>query len=177
MDQIFNNTIKIIGEHGPTILFVETIYLLWNKSYSLMYYSYGFFLSLILNVVLKGIFQQPRPSEDPKLFNIALKNGTRFKFINGIPHDIFGMPSGHAQAVIFTTLFIHLTLKNRYLTSSFLIISLLTMYQRVKYDYHTVFQVIAGAIVGALFAYFIHYMSYKKIIGKIMSKKDDNTFI
>jgi dolichyldiphosphatase len=177
MNQIFSNIIKIIGEHGPTILFIETIYLLWNKSYSLIYYLFGFFLNLILNLVLKGIFQQPRPSEDPKLFNIALKNGTRFKFVNGIPYDIFGMPSGHAQSVIFTTLFIHLTLKNMYLTSTFLIFALLTMYQRVKYEFHTVFQVIVGAIVGALFAYFIHYMSYKKIIGKIMSKKDDNTFI
>ena len=175
--EFFKNTIKFIGQHGPVILFFESVYLLWKKSNLLMYYAYGFFLNLILNLVLKGLIKQKRPSEDPRLFNIALKNGARFKFINGIPHDIFGMPSGHSQNVFFSTIFIHLALKNPYITFLFLIISLLTMYQRVTCDFHTSFQVIVGATVGCMFSYFIYYLARKNIIGKLLNKPDDNAFV
>ncbi len=173
----FKNTIKFIGQHGPTILFFQSVYLLWKKSNLLIYYVYGFFLNLILNLILKGLIQQPRPSEDSRLFNIALKNGARFKFINGIPYDIFGMPSGHSQTVFFSTFFIHLALKNPYITFSFLIISLLTMYQRVIYNFHTSFQVVVGAAVGCVFSYLIYYLARKNIIGKILNKPDDNAFV
>ncbi len=71
-----------------------------------MYYVYGFALNAILTLGLKGIFKQPRPSEDLKLFNLAIKDSKRFKFVDGYPYDIFGMPSGHASSVIYSTMFI-----------------------------------------------------------------------
>lgn len=174
MSEILKNTFNIVGQYGPIILNFETIYLLWNKSNLLVYYLFGACLNFMLNFVLKGIFKEPRPLEDPKLFNIALKNGVRFKFANGVPYDIFGMPSNHAQEAFYSTIFIHLALNNVYVTLLYLIISLITMYQRVDRKSHSVIQVIAGAMVGSSFAYFIYYMASKKIIGKINTKKDDN---
>ena len=103
-----------------------------------------------------------------------MKNGVRFKFANGVPYDIFGMPSNHAQKAFYSTIFIHLALKNIYVTLLYLIISLITMYQRVENKSHSVVQVIAGAMVGGIFAYFIYYMASKKNIGKINTKKDDD---
>ena len=48
------------------------------------------------------------------------------------------------------------------------------MYQRVKYNYHTVLQVTVGAIVGSLFGYFVYYLSQEQIKGKINEKPDEN---
>lgn len=174
LEEFVKSFIKKFGKIGPLTLFFISIYLLRNKSNLLYYYICGFFLSSILNLVLKGIIKEPRPSEDPKLFNIALKHSIRFRFINGYPHDIFGMPSGHAQSAFFSTIFIYLALKDIGITLFYLFIALLTMYQRVLFNSHTVTQVFAGAIVGILFGGFIYVMGSKKIIGKLRAKKDDD---
>lgn len=163
-----------IGIYAPLMLFLSSLYLLWNKHNLFYYYLTGIFLSEILNLVLKGIIKEPRPLEDPKLFNIALKHSTRFKFVNGYPHDIFGMPSGHAQSVFFSTFFIYLALKDIKITIFYFIVALLTMYQRVLFKQHTVLQVFAGAIVGILFSGFIYMMARQKIVGILKAKKDDD---
>jgi cellulose synthase/poly-beta-1,6-N-acetylglucosamine synthase-like glycosyltransferase len=54
----------------------------------------------------------PRPSEDADRFNLALTHGRRFIFKSGVPFDVFGMPSGHAQMVFYSTTFVYLSLKN-----------------------------------------------------------------
>ena len=162
------------GKSGPLVLFIYSLYLLWNKSNLLYYYIFGVFLNAILNLVLKGIIKEPRPSEDPKLFNIALKHSIRFKFVNGYPHDIFGMPSGHAQSAFFSTIFIYLALKDPKISFIYLLICLITMYQRVLFKSHTVLQVFAGALVGILFGGFIYLMARQKIMGKLRAKPDDD---
>mgnify|MGYP000026166406 CR=1 FL=1 len=150
MDKVFTK----LGSFGPIILYIAASYLLWKKNTSFYYYQVGFFTSAILNLVLKGIFKQPRPSEDPREFNLAIKNGHRFIFKNGIPHDIFGMPSGHAQSVFFSAMFILLTLKiTPYIASIYLFIVLNTGYQSVKYKYHTISQVIIGGLIGLSLGY------------------------
>lgn len=167
---IFSN----FGRIGPIILLIISSYLLWDKPTLFYYYQFGFITSAILNIILKGIFKYPRPSEDPKEFNLALKNGKRFIFKNGIPHDIFGMPSGHSQASMFTTAFIFLALKNTKITLIFLIMTLLIMYQRIKDNHHTFMQVFVGAIVGMLYAYLFYYFSQQSLTGKLNEKPDDN---
>jgi len=163
-----------LGNLGPIILYLIANYLLWDKPTTFYYYQVGFVTSAILNLVLKGIFKQPRPSEDPKEFNLAIKNGHRFIFKNGIPHDIFGMPSGHSLTSLFTTIFIFLSLKNVKILFGFLAMSLLIMSQRVIDNHHSLFQVIVGASVGALYAYLFYYFSSEKLKGKIEEKPDDN---
>jgi len=163
-----------LGSLGPIILYLIANYLLWDKPTTFYYYQVGFVTSAILNLVLKGIFKQPRPSEDPKEFNLAIKNGHRFIFKNGIPHDIFGMPSGHSVASLFTTVFVFLTLKDAKIFSGFLLMSLLIMSQRVVDNHHTIFQVTVGACVGILYAYLFYYFSEAKLKGKIEEKPDDN---
>ena len=170
MDTVFTK----LGSFGPIILYIAASYLLWKKNTSFYYYQVGFFTSAILNLVLKGIFKQPRPSEDPKEFNLAIKNGHRFIFKNGIPHDIFGMPSGHSSASLFTTAFIFLCLNDVKITLGFLFYSLLIMSQRVIDNFHTVFQVAVGAGVGALYAYLFYYFTQQSLKGVIEEKPDDN---
>jgi membrane-associated phospholipid phosphatase len=170
LDNIFSN----IGQFGPIILFLFSLFLLQKKQTLLFYYIVGFFSNAILNLVLKGIIKQPRPNEeDTKLFDLAIKNGHRFSFKNGIPHDIYGMPSGHAESCLYSTLFIYLALKQKNILYFYLAISIITMAQRVIYNMHTVIQVIVGAIVGGLFGYCIYKLARSNIQGKITEKLDD----
>jgi len=172
MDML-SNTFNVTGNYGPLFLTIYSFYLLWNKQNLFFYYTVGLFLCFILNLVLKGLIQEPRPSEDLKTFELALKNGRRFVFKDGIPHDIFGMPSGHAQSSLFSTVFIFLSLKKQNILGIYLLISLITMAQRVAFNHHTISQVFVGAIVGGLFGYLMFYIAQNKLMGVIREKKDD----
>ena len=161
------------GQYGPIILIIYSCYLLWDKSNLFFYYIVGIFINAILNLIIKGIIQEPRPSEDLKTFELSLKNGRRFLFKDGIPHDIFGMPSGHTQSSLFSTIFIFLSLKNLNILRVYLLISFIIMAQRVAFNHHSIPQVIVGAIVGGIFGYFMFYMAQNKLMGVIREKIDD----
>jgi len=163
----FIEFLDIIGYLGPFILLFTSICLLWSKSYFFIYYIIGFGLNILLNILLKGIIQQPRPKEDIKLINIAKNNGKR------ISYDVYGMPSGHAQLCFYSVVFIYLVFKSWNWTIFYFAISLLTLFQRVKYKNHTIPQVLVGAVVGAAFSYFIFYTSKKNIGGKWIKKKEE----
>jgi membrane-associated phospholipid phosphatase len=83
------------------------------------------------------------------------------------------MPSGHAQAALYSTVFIYLALQKTNILYFYLLFSLLIITQRVVYNHHTVFQVIVGAFVGALFGYFVFSLAEKKIKNRIREKPDD----
>jgi membrane-associated phospholipid phosphatase len=172
IEKIFN----FIGSSGPLIMFFVTVKLLYLKSNLLTYYCYGFFLNILLNTILKGIFKQPRPSVDPELFKLAIKSENKFKFSNGFPYNICGMPSGHSQSIFYSTIFVYLSLKNKKILIYYLLFSLLVLYHRLYFNYHTVLQVLAGSFVGILFAFFMYYMATQNIIGKLSEKKEDGFY-
>ena len=167
--ELFNK----FGMFAPIILYFCSIYLLWNSHNLFFYYNIGFFINALLNLIIKGIIQEPRPSEDPKTFHLALTHGRRFLFKDGIPHDIFGMPSGHTQSSFFSTMFIYLSFRKQNLLCAYLLVSFLTMIQRVTYKHHTLLQVIIGAVVGCGFGYFVYFLAQEKIKGHITEKADD----
>lgn len=101
-------------------------------------------------------------------------NAGHFFYLDGIPFNIFGMPSGHAQTAFFITVFIYLSLKKNNLFYFFLVYSLFICYQRVKREYHSLPQVIVGALVGSAFGYFMYQLAREKIKGLIKEKQDDN---
>jgi len=169
LSELFNE----FGIFGPLILYFLSIYLLWNNDNLFFYYNIGVFMNALLNLVFKGIIQQPRPSEDPKTFHLALTHGKRFLFKNGIPYDIFGMPSGHSQSSLFSTVFIYLSFRKNNWLYFYLLVSILTMCQRVSYKYHTILQVLIGAVVGAFFGYITYLFAREKIKGRITEKADD----
>jgi membrane-associated phospholipid phosphatase len=160
-----------IGNNGPFILFVFTILFLKNTLNALYYYVIGFILNFILNIFLKATIQQPRPKYNEDLFKLSLQYLKKHESI--VPYDMYGMPSGHAQSVIYSTLFVYLILKNKKIALFYVIISLITLIQRVKGLYHSIFQVLVGSLIGFLFAYFIFYMYQQKMTGNLSLKKDD----
>ena len=162
-----------LGAYGPLILIIISWILLWDNPNMFFYYNIGVFVDAIVNLILKGIVQQPRPLEDLRAFDLALKHGKRFVFKNGTPFDIFGMPSGHAQSVIFSTTFIYLVLKKQNILYLYGLISAITMAQRLTFKFHTGLQVFVGSIVGFLLGKFIYYLSDQKITGSITPRYDD----
>jgi membrane-associated phospholipid phosphatase len=162
-----------IGSYGPAILGISSIYLLRKKRSMFFYYIVGFFINSLLNLVLKGLIQMPRPSEDAGRFNLALTHGRRFLFKNGLPYDVFGMPSGHAQAAFYSCAFIYFSLRNMKILYGYLFLSLVTILQRVIFNYHTPLQVIVGAITGTGIGYAVYYMAKNKLVGRITEKLDD----
>jgi len=170
-NNILNSIIRqidYIGYLGPMLLLVLSIFLLINKTTLLTSYIFGFMLSGILNCILKYIIKEPRPSEDLSIYNASVAHGKRMSF------DKYGMPSGHATGVFYSTAFIFFTLKNPYISLIYLIISMNTAYQRVKYKNHTFLQVMIGAIVGAITGYTAYLFATKKLVGLLKFKKDDD---
>jgi membrane-associated phospholipid phosphatase len=159
-----------IGQYSYAIFFFLSIFLLRNKSNYCFYYIIGIFVNCLLNVVLKQIFRQPRPSEDPEKFKLLIQNSVTYK----VSHDVFGMPSGHAQFAFFSTAFIYFTLLDNYVLLFYLFISLLTLCQRVIYKYHTIFQVIVGSLIGGIFGYFVFQLSTENLKGDIREKMDED---
>jgi membrane-associated phospholipid phosphatase len=160
--------IDYIGYLGPAILMILSIFLLINKATLLSTYIFGLIISCIMNCILKYIIKEPRPSEDLSIYNASIAHGKRVSF------DKYGMPSGHATGVFYSTAFIFFALKDPYISLFYLIISINTMFQRVKYKNHTISQVIVGAIVGAITGYLAYLFATKKLVGLLKFKKDDN---
>lgn len=157
--------INEIGNNGPFILLLSTIYLLWNHK-MLIYYICGFFVNIILNLILKIIIKDPRPSLDKSKFLLALRNSNLIKI------NMLGMPSGHAQSVLYSSSFIFFVLQKW--VPFYLFISIVTIFQRVKFNYHTILQVIIGSIIGSFFAYLVFYLAKNKLKGSMKSKTEDN---
>ena len=71
--------------------------------------------------MLKEIIREPRP------------NDQRFMLFEN-KEDVYGMPSGHAQSIFYSTTFLYLTTASYYLLIISLFVCALTIYQRYHLD-------------------------------------------
>lgn len=167
------NTFNEIGSYGQNLTIILSMYLLWDHTNLFFYYIVGVICDVILNLILRSIIQQPRPCFNSKEVQLALKNNKRFVYKDGIPYDLFGMPSGHSSVVLFSTMFVYLALKKTNWLYVYLIISGITMSQRVYYNHHTLSQVIIGSLLGIGGAYVFYQFAEKKMKGIVREKSDD----
>jgi len=177
---MYNSVKKIFsgfGNNGPLILFALSVFLLRNKENLLYYYILFFVLGEIFNIIIKSLIQQPRPSIDKKTFDLMMKNKERYITRNGVPYDIFGMPSGHSQMVMYSTIYIYFAFHNTKLTLLYLFVSFIILTQRIVDTHHTELQVIVGAILGLILGYFTFLIVKGKMTGKLTQKKDDYALI
>lgn len=163
-----------LGAYGPIILIFISWWLLWDNKNLFFYYTIGIFANAVLNIIFKGIIQEPRPTFDNTHIRLLRTHGKHFFYRNGIPFDMFGMPSGHAQSSVFSTIFIYLALKQTNVLYIYIPLTMLTCYQRIKFEYHYISQVIVGLLVGAAFAHLVYSLAREKIKNKIKCKPDDN---
>jgi membrane-associated phospholipid phosphatase len=156
-----------IGFFAPSILFVLSVLFLRHMSNYLKFYIVGSLLNTILNILLKMIIKEPRPSKEQKFIEIGVTNGSSISF------DKFGMPSGHAQNCGFSLAFITLVFNNPFITTLYLIISLSSLMQRYLYNNHTILQLVVGFTIGLFTGYITYLLGSKYIMGNIKIKKDD----
>ena len=132
-----------VGFYAPLLLFFIVCYHLLNQRKYLLLYILCFFANTSLNKTLKLIFREPRP-DNPVFFS---------KVENYKNEEQFGMPSGHAQSVFFSLVYLYcIKPSSVYLLLFVGFVSLITLYQRWKYRRHTLAQLIIGSLVGGLFA-------------------------
>jgi len=161
--------IDYLGYNGPYLLtFLTVVILLWHKLFTLFaFFTIGYGFNSLINFFIKGIVKEPRPSEDKDVHTLHRITGSRISI------DKYGMPSGHAQHAFYSTILIWFSLKQVWLTLFFLIISLNTLRQRIKYKNHTLKQVVAGSIVGSIVGYIVFLLSQKNLAGSLKVRADD----
>ena len=157
-----------IGLYAPIILFILTIFLLRNMPTYLQFYIIGNILNNILNIILKLIIKEPRPNDEQKAIEIGVVNGSRIGF------DKFGMPSGHAQNCGYNLAFINLILNDLFITTLYILISIVSLLQRYLYKNHSMLQLLVGLFIGIGFGYLTYLLGNKYIMGNIKMKKDEN---
>jgi membrane-associated phospholipid phosphatase len=168
-----------IGNNGPFILWITSLLLLRNKNYYFIYYLIGYVFNILLNQLLKILFKQPRPSVNKHTFDLAIKQMKNINsYTNLISYDaVLGMPSGHTQGVFYSFVYILLVYSTKPLSNLilfyYLSILFITIIQRVYYQFHSINQIIVGAIIGIGYAYFIHYLAKKQIKGLLKVKVEE----
>ena len=98
------------------------------------------------NGALKLIFREPRPDGNIVFDSHEITTGS----------ERYGMPSGHAQSVAFSSMFSYLITKSPKILMGTSFISVITIYQRYKYKRHTIGQLFVGTIIGGLMAVLCH---------------------
>ena len=168
----------IIGKNGPSIVFLISIYLLYKKPILLITYIIGYIFNILFNFGFKGIFRMPRPNENVEKFDAEIRLN---KYIN---FKRFGMPSSHAQAIIYSLVFISAALSiknkekglniNKNWISLIILLSIITLAQRIHFKLHTFFHIFIGSIIGALIGYIFFYYSQVRSRGSLAHKPEQN---
>jgi membrane-associated phospholipid phosphatase len=138
-----------IGFYGPWIAAICVIVALWKRPVFVVLYVIFFWLNQLLNPLLKMIFREDRPSNPVFFSQLERYKGAHF----------YGMPSGHAESVGFSFVFLWLLegYRSWWLYAVGMIMAL-TCIQRWKYRRHTVEQLIAGLFFGGMFAGIVLYV-------------------
>jgi membrane-associated phospholipid phosphatase len=74
---------------------------------------------------------------------------------------------------LLSTIFIYLSLHDIKIAILYLIITLITLSQRVIDNHHTFLQVIFGSLIGVALGYLAYKMAKINVEGKKTAKKDD----
>ena len=156
-----NNYLSRIGYHGPNTMLLLILIVLFTITQTSNMYLYIYvivwqLISHFINLTIKNTLKHPRPDSDKNENFKNLKPSIDNYFII---HRNFGMPSGHAQAVISQLVFITLYFQKPILTTISIIQSGITLWQRYATHRHSIKQLIAGGMIGVIVG-----VSFYKII-------------
>lgn len=168
--KFFENIIDYIGFYTPLIIFLISLYLLFYKQLYLYYFLAGLVINNILNIILKLIIKEPRPNNEFKTIELAVKHGETIYF------DKFGMPSGHLQNTLYILVYTLLVIGPTKFANLFIlyfILAIICGYQRFITRKHTILQIIIGSVIGSIIGYITYLFANKHIKGELKEKKDD----
>ena len=141
-----------IGFFGPMILFTLVIVILWGRYKYINVYLIFILFNTVLNKILKNTIKSPRPGK-PSEYTIYKT------YENTSGSEAYGMPSGHAQSVSFSTLYVYLVTKSKNLLIGGSFISALSLMQRYRFKRHSMKQLLVGVIIGSCVAYISYNLS------------------
>ena len=158
----------LIGFSAPLLMVIISIILFRNKRKYMTYLIFGYVLCDILNILLKFILKEPRPTNDWQLLRLGITHSKRFSF------DVYGMPSGNAQSCGFLLVFTSLVLNDPFITGIYAVLTLISMYQKYLYENHSIKQVVVGLFIGVVYGYLLYCVATKNLIGNIKRRPDDD---
>lgn len=136
-----------LGFYGPIIIaFIVGVALSSRPKYLFLYFVF-LVLNNEFNKILKLIFREKRPENPIHFSKIEKYNGAQ----------IFGMPSGHAESVGYSFMFLYILTGTSYWLYIVGFIAVLTCIQRWKYRRHTFEQIIVGLLCGMAIASILLY--------------------
>jgi membrane-associated phospholipid phosphatase len=165
-----------LGRYGREIVFALASLSLYKtgQNAALGYYLIGAAITMVLNIALKIIIKQPRPKHDKPDFNFVIENSESERK----RYDKYGMPSGHAQIMCYTLVFVAYALWGRryywLIMATLSLLTINTLMKRVLDNNHSVSQIAAGSMVGSLIGVTMYYMVKSKLKGSMKAKEDDN---
>jgi membrane-associated phospholipid phosphatase len=160
-----------VGYIAPFIMAIISYFSLLGKSIYLNYFWGGLIANNIINIILKLLIKEPRPNNEFKKIELAVKHGEPVYF------DKFGMPSAHLQnsLYIFTyTVFVLGPTNFANNSILYVILTILCGWQRYTSRSHTILQIIIGSIIGFIIGYIVYLLASLKVKGQIKEKDDDN---
>ena len=139
----------MIGYNGPVIIVIISTWLFRHLQKTLVLYYIGNVVCVFINIILKNIIKDPRPDGDETTLELLhnYENQKRFDW------DKYGMPSGHAQLMFYSVMFIYTSLHNLNWTLLCLALSINTIIQRYNNKNHTASQLLVGSIIGVCLGY------------------------
>jgi hypothetical protein len=152
-------TIELIGFLGPLLVACIAIYGLWGSNKYLLTYVCFFPVNMIVNKWIKLWVRQPRPTGGKSIL------GEVYGEVYG-GADEYGMPSAHAQSVLYSVVYLYLAKSDIAWLLTGLGIASLTVYQRWSYRRHTFAQLFIGAICGGIVAYIADFVANRWITEK-----------
>jgi membrane-associated phospholipid phosphatase len=130
--------LTLIALYGDKMAAILTTIAIFQSPLFVCGFIAGWFLNRELNKVLKSFFKETRP------------NDSKWKVNEDETPEKWGFPSGHAQTVFYSFVFLLLKCPRK---TPFLILSaailILTLIQRYMYYYHTAPQLLGGGVIGA----------------------------
>jgi len=140
-----------VGYYGPLIVLGLVIIDLFSQPKYNWVYVLFVAVNEYLNRGLKLMIHKPRPEGRIHFSEYESYTGA----------SKYGMPSGHAQSIGFSLMYLWLvrSLDPTWILCSF--IGALTLYQRWKYRNHTIIQLLAGLLCGSAFAWFVWWAGTK----------------
>jgi len=162
LNGIFVNYIDFlyaIGYFGEYITFIITCALIFNQRIFFIFYIIFFILNRFINQYIKKIFKGERPN-----------NPIKFLESDKFTKKKYGMPSGHSQLAFFSIVYCYLVTNNFIPWMVLLLaIGVIVLYERYKFNNHTIDQLVYGAVFGSAIAFVCYYI-VKIIKTKILNK-------
>jgi membrane-associated phospholipid phosphatase len=148
-------TVELIGFIGPLLVACMSIYGLWGSYKYLFTYVCFFLVNMVVNKSIKLWIRQPRPTGGKSILGEVYGGA-----------DEYGMPSAHAQSVLYSVVYLYLSKGDIVWLLTGLGIALLTIYQRWAYRRHTFAQLLVGALCGCIVAYIANFTAIRWITEK-----------